>query len=160
MISNGLFKCLFSEMSGDLIVKMKNQEEASPFPKKTTENCKFCRTGSAGSKLDTTTMFPPPNSCKTAVHQLTAYHTLLMAHKILVHQKPRYLYEKLKVKNYDGVFKMTANMKLSVSRGGFIYRSSRLFNMLPLFLRMETNIKMSKGKVKKWVQEKIEMKPS
>ena len=83
-----------------------------------------------------------------------------MAHKILVHQKPRYLYEKLKVKNYDGVFKMTANMKLSVSRGGFIYRSSRLFNMLPLFLRMETNIKMSKGKVKKWVQEKIEMKPS
>ena len=95
-----------------------------------------------------------------SVHQLTAYHTLLMAHKILVHQKPRYLYEKLKVKNYDGVFKMTANMKLSVSRGGFIYRSSRLFNMLPLALRMETNIKMSKGKVKKWVQEKIEMKPS
>ena len=67
MISNGLFNCLFSEMSGDLIVKMKNQEEASPFPKKTTENCKFCRTGSAGSKLDTTTMFPPPNSCKTVM---------------------------------------------------------------------------------------------
>ena len=167
MISNGLFTskmiyCLpvFGQVWGLESYDQENRRSIA-FTKEDNRKLqvlqnRVCRL-KTGYKYDVPTAKLLHDSQDLSVHQLTAYHTLLMAHKIIVTQKPQYLSEKLKLKATN--YKIEANRKLIISRSGFIYRSSRLFNMLPLYLRMETRINIFKTKVKKWVQNHIELKP-
>ena len=86
-----------------------------------------------------------------SVHQMIAYHTLISVKKTLISNQPIYLAEKMHVlrherelRNTGGSFVNVPKYKLDVSRAGFVYRGSRLFNSLPKELRDENNMKKFK----------------
>ena len=56
---------------------------------------------------------------------------------------------KIKVRNSD----------LTLSRSGFIHRSSKLWNMLPTDLRMEASLSKFKSDVKTWVKTNVRYRP-
>ena len=52
------------------------------------------------------------------------------------------------------------NRTLNVSRAGFIYRGTALFNQLPLSLRTCTDTDKFKREAKEWTLVNVEMKPT
>ena len=104
-----------------------------------------------------------------SVHQLVAYHTLIHVHKIIIHEKPKYLSTKMKIKTpqNDSIFLNRQlstidmnNKKLSISRAGFVYRGTKLFNNLPHEIRCLKSHNSFKQEVKKWIKKNISIKPS
>ena len=103
-----------------------------------------------------------------SVQQTIALQTLVMVHKIVHTNKPAYLAERLKFRNEeDGMETLTRGLgmitnisrRLSTSRGGFLYRGSKLFNKLPQGLRTEPILKKFKEGVKKWVIGNVKARP-
>ena len=100
-----------------------------------------------------------------SVKQLSAYHILVITHKTLQSQQPKYLYEKFKNSQYpcntrlstnnsiriDGSF----NADLSLTLSSFRWRSSVLYNTLPVGLRTETRLTGFKYELKGWVKQHI-----
>ena len=97
--------------------------------------------------------------------QLSAYHSLVVTHKTLLSQQPRYLYEKfnspypcntrLSATNsirIDGSF----GADLSVALSSFRWRASGLYNTLPACLRAETKLSKFKAGLKSWVKGEID----
>ena len=107
------------------------------------------------------------SSGELSVQQLTAYHTLTTVFKAVRLEKPVYHYEKLKPKlpNRLGVFphrqanKITVQGELRLTQGGMMYRGAKLWNLLDQDLKNETSLPQFKRKVKKWISEKIPVKP-
>ena len=104
-------------------------------------------------------------SGKLSVHQRTALYTLTSIHKAMLTKKPLYSYENL-VSSHDppqhNLRKpsgYTIDYKLSISRGSFYYRGSRLYNQLPVCLTAITNMNVFKTKAKRWVKEFIPLQP-
>ena len=99
-----------------------------------------------------------------SVHQTIAYHTLLNVYKILKNNKPTYLFERLDKgnvntrQNRNGP-KLTIDGDLTVTRGGFMYRGSKLYNMLPEETKLAPTYKAFKVKVKTWIKNRIAVKP-
>ena len=102
-----------------------------------------------------------------SVQQLVAYHTVMTVFKVLNSDKPAYICSKLELRRpqNDEVFPQrqkntitVKNCRLSLSRGGFIYRGSKLFNSLPLNMRIEPKISSFRSKLKKWVRENVNIK--
>ena len=90
--------------------------------------------------------------------------------KSLTNAKPKHIYEKCQIRQpniFNGVFPqrqknkimLDKNYKRSISRGGFIYRGTQLFNSLPLNLRSEKKISVFKKELKKWIRDEIKVKP-
>ena len=106
-------------------------------------------------------------SKELSIHQLTAYHSLIMTHKVITNQKPEYLANKLVLKKpVEGrvfphrqayTFNMTGG--LSTTRAGFFYRSARAYNSMPIHIRSCTSTPKFKKLAKNWVQENIMIKP-
>ena len=102
-----------------------------------------------------------------SVHQLGAYQTLVTVFRIIRSGQPKYLAEKLHMKTpVDNnifpsrhMYNIQIQYTLSISRCGFLYRGLRLWNMLPMELKTETNIKTFKYGVKRWVLGNIFRKP-
>ena len=101
-----------------------------------------------------------------SVKQLAAYHSLVLIHKTLVSQQPRYLYEKfsspypcntrLSATNsirIDGSF----NADLSVALSSFRWRASGLYNTLPAWLRAEPKLSKFKAGLRSWVKGGIDI---
>ena len=69
-----------------------------------------------------------------SVHQLIAYHTLLTLFKAIRRQEPVYLANKFTVLRPDGnvvrarrgEHNIRVDYKLSIARGGFVYRGAQL----------------------------------
>ena len=57
-------------------------------------------------------------------------------------------------------FNIRIEANLTLSRGAFFYRAAMLFNNLPRELRDEMLSNSFKGKMKKWIQCNIPVKPS
>ena len=102
---------------------------------------------------------------KLSVHQRTALYTLTSVHKTMLTMKPVYSYEHL-VPNHEPPQQnlrrpsnYTIDYKLSISRGSFYYRGSRLYNQLPVCLTAITNLNLFKTKAKKWVKEFVPLQP-
>ena len=98
-----------------------------------------------------------------SVHQLIAYSSLLTLHKSLSSGEPEYFRKKLntetrKEQRQENCISGT-NMKLSIGRSGFFYRSSTLFNSLPTEIRAPRDHKHFKKKIKPWVVNNIRAKP-
>ena len=103
-----------------------------------------------------------------SVQQMIVFQTLTLVHKVIHTSKPAYLSSRLKFRNYEdnrevpprsqGMISIV-NKKLSTSRGGFIYRGSKLFNSLPNYLRIESNLKNFKKGVREWVIGTIKARP-
>ena len=100
---------------------------------------------------------------------MIAYDTLVMVHKVVNTRQPSYLAERLqirmrpvdrrKLRGQGERMIVECDQSLSVSRGGFVYRGGRLFNMLSENLRAETSTKKFKAGVRTWVKQNIEIKP-
>ena len=113
----------------------------------------------------TTTLLQMTNTLY--VQQLVAYHTLTMVNKVITTSKPAYLASRLKIREEDAGVpgwnqqKISAiSQRLSLTRCGFIYRGSQLFNSLPTQLRKETDPKKFSQAVRTWVVENIPAKPT
>ena len=101
-----------------------------------------------------------------SVSQLAAYHSLVVIHKALVSQQPKYLYNKFSSQypchtrlaasnsiRIDGSF----TTDLSLTQSSFRWRASKLYNGLPAGLRAETRLRRFKTELKSWVHQNIEI---
>ena len=93
-----------------------------------------------------------------STHQLTAYHTLVTVHKVKVSHKPEYLNDRLKFNPISGTVS-TRRMRLTITRGGFVYRGGLLWNQLPDRLRTLSNTANFKKETRKWVEQNVAIKP-
>ena len=98
-----------------------------------------------------------------SVHQLGALQTVVMTKKIILSQKPSYLANRLQISQENGpgvgsTIKLRKT-QLGISKEGFIYRGAKLFNMLPLQLKEESNISKFKKMAKSWIKSTIAVKP-
>ena len=99
-----------------------------------------------------------------SVHQLGAYTSILLMKKIIESHRPYQLAEKLssfvvKSNTRTGSYFRVPNLSLSISREGFMYKTMKLYNMLPMFIREETNLRAFKREVKSWVNANVATKP-
>ena len=98
-----------------------------------------------------------------SVHQLGALRTIVMVKKILQSQKPTYLADRLQpVENIGTRCGSAVDLgatKLGIQKEGFIYRGGKLFNQLPMELRMELNLGKFNNEVMNWVRKNISIKP-
>ena len=103
-----------------------------------------------------------------SIQQMVAYHTLVLVHKVLNTGQPSYLAERLplrhmverQLRGQDENMIVLSDQTLSVSRGGFVWRGGRLYNMLSKNLRTEKSVKKFKTGARNWVKETIQIKPS
>ena len=103
-----------------------------------------------------------------SVHQLGAFHTVQTVFKAVTNEEPKYLFNRLKLRKpaEDGTIfphrmlnTIQANYTLSLSRSGFVFRGSKLWNLLPSGIRSEKCPKKFKMKSKSWILENIPIKP-
>ena len=98
-----------------------------------------------------------------SIHQLGALRTVTMVKKIILTQKPKYLARRFQLreknKNRSRTSLVSERVTLDLKREGFVYRGSRLFNILPEELKLENKIEVFKEKVEDWIKEIIPVKP-
>ena len=98
-----------------------------------------------------------------SIHQLGALRTVTLTKKIMLTQKPTYLFKRLHLAQDRGTRAgNTLSMEkisLGMVREGFVYRGTKIFNLLPNNLKQEQNFKNFKKNVKSWIKEKIPVKP-
>ena len=123
------------------------------------------RTGS-NIYTPTTTLLAQCN--ELSVNQLTAYHTLLSVHRAVRGGNPKAVSNKLILKRLKDseIFPLrqtdTIEVKkanLNITRSGFCYRGSVLWNSMPLSLREESKYCKFKRNIKKWIFNSISPKP-
>ena len=120
-----------------------------------------------GARYDTPTADLLTATGSLSVQQMVVYHTLVMVHKIINTGLPCYLADRLQLRSTEGRelrgqgagMILQSDPTLSVSRGGFVYRGSRLFNMLSWNLRKEISMKNFKPGARRWVKENINIRP-
>ena len=126
---------------------------------------KVCRL-KTGLSYDTFTENLLKLSRDLSIHQLTAYHTILTVQKIKSSHKPAYLDSRMKFNTNEDVEghgrqvnKIYIDQRLSIARGGFVYRGALLWNQLPERLRTLANTNMFKKEARGWVQSNVKIKP-
>ena len=121
-----------------------------------------------GLDRDTPTVQLLKSTSDMSVHQMTAYHTLTTVHKVVRSQYPRYLADRLKLRQpvNDEIFpwrqlntRNVPNGTLSLTRSGFMVRAASLWNWLPSEMRSMTKFGPFKRKLRKWVLEQVLTKP-
>ena len=120
------------------------------------------------------------NTCGwLSVRQLMAYHSLILLHKTLAHQAPKYLYEKVTASGQfkyktrqasecppqfsfcvqhptdNGTIRQDTSTKLGLVKKGWCWRSVEMFNTLPTNMRLEKKLPKFKTSLKNWVQRNI-----
>ena len=105
-------------------------------------------------------------SGQLSVQQLTAYHSLLQVYKAKMFKQPEYIYSRLFPNGniVDEEARVSRSLRnnliridvdLAITRNAFFYRSSRLWNAIPMDIRNSVSIKSFKVGVKKWIRENI-----
>ena len=101
-----------------------------------------------------------------SMKQLSAYHSLVITHKTLLSKEPQYLYDKFNNTQYPCNTRLSANNSiridgsfnadLSLTLSSFRWRSSGLYNTLPVGLRAQTRVSGFKSDLKGWVKQNID----
>ena len=119
-----------------------------------------------GLERDTPVSVLSSVSGKLSVQQRTAFFTINSIHRSMQTQEPQYSYSTLKpIANQENEvphYHSNCNMvhrKLSISRGGYYYRGSRLYNLLPASLTQSLTQSAFKKGAKQWVQANIPLLP-
>ena len=98
-----------------------------------------------------------------SIHQLGALRTVTLAKKIMLCKKPNYLTERLKMSQTratrSGTTLAGEKTSLGMAREGFIYRGTKLFNLMPDALKNEKKMNIFKKNAKSWAKENIPVKP-
>ena len=106
------------------------------------------------------------DTASLSIQQMIAYHSAVLAFKILNSGKPEYLANKL-TKRTEGVELRgrsgsihTSKKSLSISKEAFLHRGACLMNKLEDNLRNESKLEKFKTGMKKWSRENIKTKPT
>ena len=117
-------------------------------------------------RKDTSTADLCEKSGQLSVHQRTAMVTLCSIFRIIKSAQPSYLYsaltlseESCRTHNSKSSNCRRVEYNLSLSRSSFLYRGSRLFNMLPPSMVEVPHVRIFKKMVKKWVRNNIPLQP-
>ena len=118
-----------------------------------------------GLDRDTPVSVLTAKSGKISVHQRTALFTLCSVHRALSTKEPTYSFSSLKQRSMD--FEQDrhqsncnkVNYKLCISRCGYYYRGSRLYNAIPSSLVNTTKLSVFKKGAKQWVKCNIPLLP-
>ena len=116
------------------------------------------------AKYDTPTEVLLKETNSLSIQQMIAYHTALLAYKIVKTNKPSYLAEKLQRRNVGVNLRgnkgsiVQRNKKLALSKEGFVYRGTALLNKLSVELRNEDKLEVFKAGLRKWVLVNIPAK--
>ena len=98
-----------------------------------------------------------------SVHQLIAYKTILTVHKTMQTKKPSYIYNKIKPRQNERPLRNDTNLdiqaELTITRGGFMYRAAKLYNMIPNHIKNEQKYNTFKSKIKIWIKQNISVRP-
>ena len=95
-----------------------------------------------------------------SIQQMIAYHTTVLAYKIVKAGKPSYIKERLQEKRCGIGLRnkhrsiLVNNKKLAISREGFIYRAATLLNKIGEELRAEEKLGKFKMNLKKLIFRK------
>ena len=117
------------------------------------------------ARYDTPTEELLQRTSSLSVQQMIAYHSGVLAYKIVKAGKPNYIAEKLTRKDVGK--KLRGNLgrisikkkKLAISREGFIYRAALLLNKIDEDLRNEEKLDRFKTGFRKWVLQNVAIKP-
>ena len=118
-----------------------------------------------GLDRDTPVSVLSKTSGKLSVQQRTAVFTLNTVHRALQSQEPSYSYSVLKTEDDQAELlhhQQNCNRvsySLSISRGGYYYRGSRLYNQIPTSLCQIRNQSLFKKSAKQWVTANIPLLP-
>ena len=118
-----------------------------------------------GLDRDTPVSVLSKTSGKLSVQQRTAVFTLNTVHRALQSQEPSYSYSVLKTEDDQAELlhhQQNCNRVsygLSISRGGYYYRGSRLYNQIPTSLCQIRNQSLFKKGAKQWVTANIPLLP-
>ena len=95
-----------------------------------------------------------------SVHQLVAYHSVNQVYKIYHTQRPAYHYDRLFSVDRRRNNAMRIDFNLSLGRTSFFYYASRLWNNLPVELRMCASYDAFKFGSRMWIRDNIQVRPS
>ena len=109
-----------------------------------------------GLDRDTPVAVLHATSGQLSVQQRTAMFTLVSVHKSIQKKQPIYNYSRFQP---NPPCPPRIDYKLSLSRGSFYYRGSKLYNQLPTNLIQQVNQSAFKKGAKKWVSENIPLQP-
>ena len=120
----------------------------------------------AVTKLDWTT--PTSELLKQcswlSVHQLSVYHTVILAFNVMQARSPKYLYNMFNnTYSYktreaaSGKIRNTRNPDLELSQDSFRCRAVELYNQLPASVKSHQNLQGFKTAVKQWVKQNVEL---
>ena len=102
-------------------------------------------------------------SGKLSVHQRTALYTISSVHKALQLHKPVYSYSWFKPDTQESKLRNQnrnrVDYNLSISRGSYFYRGSRLYGQLPESLVQTSNLMAFKKGAKEWIKKNIPVLP-
>ena len=101
-----------------------------------------------------------------SVHQQAALFTVCSVHKAITTEEPHYTYKTLKPsvilprnpRHHTNC--SSVDYSLSISRGSYMYRGSRLYNQLPQELVMKTKQPEFRKGAKEWIRRNIPLLPS
>ena len=100
------------------------------------------------------------------VHQLSVFHTLMQAKKILVQKQPSYLYNRLvggnRLRYARRIFPgrelvIGRKPRLSLIESSWRWRAAKLWTGLPRELKSIAKLSVFKSKLKLWVKENVEI---
>ena len=99
-----------------------------------------------------------------SVHQRVALSTVTSIYKALTTGEPQNILKTLEPQPTQRVPRQETNCRnidynLSISRGSFMYRGSKLYNQLPQELVRQTKLKEFKKGAKQWIKANIPLKP-
>ena len=93
---------------------------------------------------------------------IEAQKTIILTKKILLSRKPSYLSEKLTSRSStttrSGISLFPLQASLTLSREGFLYRGTKLFNMLPEETKKENKMSRFKKETTSWVRGAFKIK--
>ena len=105
-------------------------------------------------------------SKQLSVQQLAAYHSILQVFKTYQNKQPKYIHDSLfpDEEFYDDDQRISRSTvenhirvegNLSLTRSGFMYRASKLWNALPPEVRSKQSIATFKLSAKLWIKDNI-----
>ena len=118
-----------------------------------------------GLHRDTPVSVLTERSGQLSVQQRAALFTVSTIHKAITTKEPNYIFQTLESRNsFTRNPRHLMNCKnadyiLSISRGSFLYRGSRLYNQLPQTLVEKNKQQEFRKGAKEWIKKKIPLLP-
>jgi hypothetical protein len=98
------------------------------------------------------------------VNQLSVYHTVIMAYKVIQVKSPKYLFNMFNTTyNYEtrqadsGRIRSTRTPELELAKDSFSWRAAVLFNDLPEAIRIMKTTQSFKLAAKVWIRQNIDV---